>query len=66
MAQVLAASKVATLDAFTLKHPYVPRQFGGLHPHGANTLFVDGHVTFINEGAAARVWEDQSRISVDN
>jgi prepilin-type processing-associated H-X9-DG protein len=48
------------------KQPYVPRQFGGLHPHGANTLFVDGHVTFINKGAAPRVWEDQSRINVDH
>jgi prepilin-type processing-associated H-X9-DG protein len=47
------------------KQPYVPGQFGGLHPHGANTLFVDGHVTFINEGAAPQVWEDQSRISAD-
>jgi prepilin-type processing-associated H-X9-DG protein len=47
------------------KQPYVPRQFGGLHPHGANTLFVDGHVVFLSDGAAPRVWEDQSRINVD-
>jgi prepilin-type processing-associated H-X9-DG protein len=45
--------------------PFVPDQFGGLHPHGANTLFADGHVTFISDRAAPRVWEDQCRINVE-
>jgi prepilin-type processing-associated H-X9-DG protein len=48
-----------------LKQPYIPTQFGGLHPGGANTLFADGHVTFISDLAAPRVWEDQSRIHAD-
>ncbi len=47
------------------KQPYVPDQFGGLHPHGANTLFVDSHVTFIREGALPSIWETQCRINVD-
>jgi prepilin-type processing-associated H-X9-DG protein len=45
--------------------PFVPTQFGGLHPGGANTLFGDGHVTFIAEGADPRIWLDQCRINVD-
>jgi prepilin-type processing-associated H-X9-DG protein len=45
--------------------PYVPLQFGGLHPGGTNTLFVDGHVAFINERGDALLWEQQSRINVD-
>jgi prepilin-type processing-associated H-X9-DG protein len=45
--------------------PFVPEQFGGLHPHGANTLFADGHVRFITDRAVPRVWEDQCRINVD-
>jgi prepilin-type processing-associated H-X9-DG protein len=45
--------------------PYVPRQFGGLHPHGANTLFADGHVNFITDRANLLVWEAQSRIKRD-
>jgi prepilin-type processing-associated H-X9-DG protein len=47
------------------KQPFVPRQFGGLHPGIANTLFVDAHVRQIADNAAARVWEDQCRINVD-
>jgi prepilin-type processing-associated H-X9-DG protein len=45
--------------------PYVPRQFGGLHPGGANTLFSDGHAAFISDRAAPQVWENQSRINVE-
>jgi prepilin-type processing-associated H-X9-DG protein len=47
------------------KQPYVPRQFGGLHPMGANTLFADGHVNFISERADPIVWERQCRINVE-
>lgn len=47
------------------EQPYVERQFGGLHPHGANTLFADSHVTFITDRADPRVWEDRCRINVD-
>ncbi len=45
------------------RQPFVPRQFGGLHPHGANTLFADGHVTFITDRADPLVWEEQCRIN---
>jgi len=47
------------------KQPYVPEQFGGLHAHGANTLFADGHVEFITDRAIPRVWDDQCRINVE-
>jgi prepilin-type processing-associated H-X9-DG protein len=45
--------------------PYVPLQFGGLHPHGAHVLFADSHVVFLSDGANPRVWEEQSRINVE-
>jgi prepilin-type processing-associated H-X9-DG protein len=45
--------------------PYVPRQFGGLHPHGANVLFADAHVSFVSDRANPVVWEEQSRIHRD-
>jgi prepilin-type processing-associated H-X9-DG protein len=45
--------------------PYVPRQFGGLHPHGANVLFADSHVNFISDRANPLVWEEQCRIHRD-
>jgi prepilin-type processing-associated H-X9-DG protein len=54
---------VAGLDP--RKQPFVPEQFGGLHPHGANALFADGHVTFISDRADPRVWEQQCRINVE-
>lgn len=44
------------------EQPYVPHQFGGLHPHGANVLFADGHVAFIPDSASPVVWEEQCRI----
>jgi prepilin-type processing-associated H-X9-DG protein len=44
------------------RQPYVPGQFGGLHPHGANVLFADGHVNFIPDSASPVVWEEQCRI----
>jgi prepilin-type processing-associated H-X9-DG protein len=47
------------------KQPYVPAQFGGLHPHGANTLFADGHATFIRDQAHPSIWQEQSRINVE-
>jgi prepilin-type processing-associated H-X9-DG protein len=47
------------------KEPYVPGQFGGLHAHGANTLFADGHATFITDRANPIIWQEQSRINVD-
>ncbi len=43
--------------------PYVPDQFGGLHPHEANVLFADGHVNFITDKANPVVWEEQCRIN---
>ncbi len=46
-----------------LVQPFVPRQFGGLHPQGANTLFADSHVNFITERAIPLVWEEQCRIN---
>ncbi|HKI36158.1 MAG TPA: DUF1559 domain-containing protein [Gemmataceae bacterium] len=61
-----AAGGLATVTGIDpQEQPYVPRQFGGLHPHGANTLFADSHVTFILDRAEPKVWEDQSRINVD-
>jgi prepilin-type processing-associated H-X9-DG protein len=54
---------VAGVDPARL--PFVPTQFGGLHPDGANTLFVDGHARFISDRADALLWEQQSRINVD-
>jgi prepilin-type processing-associated H-X9-DG protein len=45
--------------------PYVPRQFGGLHPHGANVLFADAHVNFVTDRANPVVWEEQCRIKRD-
>jgi prepilin-type processing-associated H-X9-DG protein len=61
-----AAGGPATLTGVDpQQQPYVPDQFGGLHPHGANTLFADGHVSFIRDSARPSVWEDQSRINVD-
>ena len=29
---------------------------GSRHPHGANALFVDGHVSFINQSVSLAVW----------
>jgi prepilin-type processing-associated H-X9-DG protein len=60
-----AGGPATTAGVDPRKQPYVPQQFGGLHPHGANVLFVDGHVAFISDRAAPRVWEDQSRINID-
>ncbi len=47
------------------KVPFVPRQFGGLHPQGANVLFADSHVVFLSDRVNPHVWEDQARINVD-
>jgi prepilin-type processing-associated H-X9-DG protein len=47
------------------RQPFVRGQFGGLHPHLANTLFADAHVRQIMDNANPRVWEDQCRINVD-
>jgi len=41
------------------RQPYLGRgrQFGGIHPGGANVLFVDGSVRFVRETVDAKVFE---------
>jgi prepilin-type processing-associated H-X9-DG protein len=45
--------------------PYIQRQFGGLHPNGANTLFADTHVEYLTDRRDSRLWDEQCRINVD-
>ncbi len=45
--------------------PYigVGRQFGGNHPHGANAVFADGSVRFIEQAIDPAVWEAMATLS---
>lgn len=39
------------------------KPFGGLHPHGANAVFLDGSARFIADGISAKLWRGMSTLS---
>ena len=58
-----APDSIRGLDPAGSPYIGVPRHFGGNHPRGANVLFADGSVRFLDSSFDPRVFESMSKIA---